>query len=110
MDKATLRQRLGGILSEEDHSNVDWGTVDRLCEELLQDVKSHADLECPHVVFHFLTDADIRAKDAVYGKGQRVEIKRFVETGECKDSKPLSPWVIIGTLAAIGVLVFGLLN
>ena len=89
MDTAELRQRLGDILREEERSNVDWLTVERMCEALGQGLNDQADVDCPHIVHHFLSDHDIRSKDADYGREQRVEIERFVETGECNDSKPV---------------------
>ncbi len=110
MDTADLRQRLGAILREEERSDVDWEGVEGLCEELGQDLDGQADLNCPHIVYHFLSDADIRAKDADYGRGQRVEIRRFVETGECNDSKPVSAWGCLAVIAAVGALLVWLLR
>lgn len=110
MDTAALRQRLSDILREEERPDVDWATVERMCEKLGQDVDGQPDLDCPHIVFHFLSDADIRAKDADYGRGQRVEIERFVETGECNDSKPVPAWGCVAALAAIGALLFWLFS
>ena len=111
MDTTALRQRLGDILREEERSDVDWGAVERMCEELDQDLDGQPDLDCPHIVFHFLSDADIRAKEPDYARGQRVEILRFVETGECNDSKPVRSWGCFAALAAaIGALLFWLFS
>jgi hypothetical protein len=90
MDTATLRQRLTDILDEEERPSVDWNAVQTLCLRLSDDLDNHPNPDCPHIVYHFLSDADIREKDADYGRGQRVEIRRFAETGECNDSKPVS--------------------
>jgi hypothetical protein len=90
MDTATLRHRLTDILDEEERSNVDWKAVERLCMALSADLQDQPDSECPHIVYHFLSDADIRAKDARYGQGQRTEIRRFADTGEYYDSRPMS--------------------
>lgn len=110
MDKTALRQRLGDILREEEGSDVDWGAVERMCGKLDQDLDGQPDLDCPHIVFHFLSDADIRAKDADYGRGQRVEVRRLVETGECNDSKPVPVWGCAAALAALAALLYLLLR
>ena len=86
MDSLTLRQRLTGILDEEERPNADWNVVEGLCVKLSDDVRSQPNPDCLHIVYHFLSDSDIRAKDAEYGRGQRVEIRRFADTGECNDS------------------------
>ena len=90
MDTATLRQRLTDILNEEEGPNVDWNAVEELCRKLSDDLDNQPNPDCPHIVYHFLSDADIREKDAEYGQGQRLEIRRFADTGECNDSKPVS--------------------
>lgn len=110
MDTKALRQRLGDILREEDRSDVDWELVKRMCEKLDQDLDSQSGVDCPNIVSHFLRDSDIRAKDADYGRGQRVEIRRFVETGECNDSKEVSAWGCVAALAAIAVLLYWLFS
>jgi hypothetical protein len=110
MDKVALRQRLGDIIREEEHTEADWVAVERMCEKLFQDVDAQRNLDCPHIVLHFLSDYDIRAKDADYGRGQRVEIKRFVETGDCNDSKPISGWGCVMALAVGGASLFWLFS
>jgi len=57
-----------------------------------------------------MSDADIRARDADYGRGQRVEIRRFVETGEFNDGEPVPAWGCFAVLAAIGALLFWLVS
>ena len=104
MDTATLRLRLSGILTEEERPIVDWDLVQTLCMNLYGDLDRHPDFDCPHVVYHFLSDTDIRQKDEDYGRNQRVEIKRFAETGECNNSKPASgPSCLLVALAAAAV-------
>jgi hypothetical protein len=113
MDTADLRQRLGAIIREEERSNVDWEIVERMCDDLWQALHDRAGLDCPHIVFHFLSDADIRAKDADYGRRQRVEIGRFVESGKCKDSKPVSGrscLAIVIAIVCVGALLFWMLR
>lgn len=113
MDTTTLRQRLTDILNYEERTIVDWDSVQRLCMNLYDDLDKNPDLACPHIVYHFLSDADIRQKDADYGRGQRVEIRRFAETGECNDSMPVSGrsclFVALATAVAAVVVVW-LLN
>ena len=110
MDTAALRQRLGDILREEERAEVDWQAVGRMCEELGHDMRDQSGLETPHIVFHFLFDDDIRAKDAIYGQQQRIDIKRFVETGECDDSKEVSPWGCLAVIAAVGALLIWIIR
>ncbi len=108
MEQTALRQRLGDILREEWRDDVNWEMVERMCESLYQSIDPQCDSACPHIVFHFLSDADIRAKNARYGQGQRVQIKRFVDTGECTDSKPIHARNLAIALAGTGALLFWL--
>lgn len=111
MDTATLRQRLTDILDAEEGPTVDWNAVEGLCVRLSDDLRSDPTAECPHVVYHFLSDADIRQKDADYGREQRLEIRRFAETGECNDSKPISGHsCLFVALAGVAALVIWLLR
>ena len=110
MSKVALRQRLGDIIRQEERADVDWETVELMCEKLVHDIATQPDEDCPHIVSHFLSDADIRAKDSDYGRGQRVEIKRFVETGECNDSQPASSRGCVAALAVVGALLFWLFS
>ena len=113
MDTATLRQQLTDILNEEERPRVDWNAVQGLCRKLSDDLDNLPDPDCPHIVYHFLSDADIREKDADYGRGQRVEIRRFAETGECNDSKPVSGRSCLAIAIAsvcVGALLFWMLR
>ena len=110
MDTAALRQRIGEILAEEDRSDPDWAVAEALCEKLSRDLNVHSGPTVPHIVWHFLSDGDIRAKDADYGQKQRVEMKRFVETGECNDSKEVSPLGCLVTTAVLAALLFWLFS
>jgi hypothetical protein len=105
MDTATLRQGVTNILDQEERLDVDWVAVEGLCTRLADDLHNDPNPDCPHILWHFLTDADIRGKDAEYGRHQRFEIRRFAETGECSDSKPVSGR---GCLAIIGVALTAL--
>jgi hypothetical protein len=84
MDQAELRQRLSNILLEEEREVIDWEAVDQMLDRLYQDLKGS---ECPHFVRHFITDSDIRAKDAIYGHHQRQEVRSYVETGKYEENK-----------------------
>lgn len=113
MDTVTLRQRLAAILDEEERPDADWNRIDNLCERLSDDLANSRNSGCPHIVYHFLSDADIRAKDAEYGREQRVEIRRFAETGECDDSTPLrtrSCFAIAAVGLGLGALIYWLLS
>ena len=113
MDTLTLRQRLTDILNEEERLSVDWNAVQGLCTKLSNDLDNQSSPDCPHIVYHFLADGDIREKDVDYGRGQRVEIRRFAETGECEDSKPVSGrscLAIAIAIVCVGALLFWMLR
>jgi hypothetical protein len=103
MNMEELRQRLAAILDQEERGVVDWASVEAMFDRLDADLK---DSECPHFVYHFISDSDIRAKDPVYGDHQRQEVRRFVETGEYVESKAVSPLGCIAVMAALGGLAF----
>ena len=107
MDTHELRQRLAAILMEEEREVVDWTAVNEMLNELNDDLTSGSP-ECPHFVHHFISDSDIRAKDNTYGEHQRLEVKRFVETGDFKDGKALSSLGCVALVAALGGLAFWL--
>ncbi|UKK83278.1 hypothetical protein L7H23_11965 [Sphingopyxis sp. BSN-002] len=109
MDTVTLRLRLGDILREEERADADWGAVERMCRDLYLSLEPRSELDYPHVVEHFLSDVDIRARDADYGKSQRIEIARFVVTGKFADSKPVPGWILIPFAIAVTALLFCLL-
>lgn len=103
MDHDELRNRLAAILAEEEREVVDWAAVDAMLDKLAANLK---DSEYPHFIGHFMSDSDIRAKDAVYGDHQRYEVRRFVETGEYMRSKEVSPLGCLAVVAALGGLAF----
>jgi hypothetical protein len=105
MEMDDLRRRLGAILAAEEQQPPDWAAVDRLTDELLQQLVGEPNTECPEIVNHYLDDADIRSKDDAYGGRQREQISRFVGTGEYKDSTPIPFWTCAIALAlAVGVI------
>lgn len=105
MDTATFRRLLGDILREEERADVDWDEVELMCRDLYLSIEAGPEQDYPHIVEHFLSDADIRARDADYGRNQRIEIAHFVETGECNDSKPASSRILIFFAVAVGALL-----
>ena len=82
MNTCDLRERLSVILAQEEQSVVDWAAVDQMLDRLSSDLKESA-AACPHFVWHFIADSDIRAKDPVYGNHQR--------QGCCQTNAHLSP-------------------
>ena len=85
MTSSDLRERLSVILAQEEQPVVDWAAVDQMLDRLSSDLKESAS-ECPHFVWHYIADSDIRARDHVYGDHQRQEVRRFVDTGEYEES------------------------
>ena len=104
MNSSDLRERLSVILAQEEQSMVDWAAVDQMLDRLSSDLKESGASECPHFVWHFIADSDIRAKDPVYGDYQRQEVRRFVDTGEYEESEEASPlgcWLVAGLPGAL---------
>ena len=91
MNSSDLRERLSAILDQEEQTVVDWPAVEQMLDRLNRDLKEGPS-ECPHFVWHFIADSDIRAKDAAYAEHQRDEVRRFVATAEFEDSTAMRPW------------------
>ena len=106
MDINDLRRRVGAILAAEEQQPPDWAAVERLTDDLLQELMNEPDTECPEIVNHYLDDADIRSKDDTYGRRQRDQISQFVGTGEYNDSTPIPLWAC-GIVVALAVGVIG---
>lgn len=105
MDEIELRKRLGAILREEEREQVDWEEVARMCREMPLSLGS----DCPHVIYHYLCDSDIRERDEVFGRSQRAEVRRFVQTGERSDIRRNSPWGYVAVIAIAGAALFVML-
>lgn len=101
-----LRRQVGAILDAEERDPADWSQVERLIDQLEQQLCAEPGSECPEVVWHYLSDADIRALDHAFAAQQRQAVRRFVETGEYTDGTRVSPWTCALVLA---VVVGGLL-
>ncbi|MBB5686539.1 hypothetical protein [Sphingobium boeckii] len=89
MDMDELCRRLAVILAVEEQEPADWSEVERLASELQQQLPIDA---TPEAVHHYLDDADIRARDEKYAVRQRLEVRRFVETGGYDDGTPIPIW------------------
>ncbi|WP_374145788.1 hypothetical protein [Sphingomonas sp. 28-63-12] len=100
-----LPTRLATILSAEEAPAVDWPAVDRLCDELDRDLEASGD-DIPEIVAHFLSDSDIRARDASYGEAQRDAIRTYLATGDYFDGVAVPWW---GCLALVVGVVGGLI-
>jgi hypothetical protein len=103
-----LREQLRVILDAEERTPVDWSHVNQLIDELQNKINADPGSDCPHLVYHFLSDSDIRAKDAEYGASQRADIRRFAETGDRSvvESAPAPKWplfFILGLLIAASI-------
>ena len=109
METDELRRRVGIILDAEEREPRDWTQVERLTDQLQQHLQADPDAECPEIVYHYLDDADIRARDEVYAGQQREPVRRFVETGEYPDSTPVPWWSCALVLALVGGLLLWLL-
>jgi hypothetical protein len=90
MDQSELRERLRPILEAEEHG--DWVQVDQLSDDLNRELMDQNFENSPEIVNHYLDDADTREKDGRYGETQRQQVRRFVDTGEYKESTPIPLW------------------
>jgi len=74
-----LKAELGAILLAEEATPVDWHRVEQMCLELIGKLASETEPNYPYeVVYHYLDDSDVRRKDAAYGKGQRIQLRRWL--------------------------------
>ena len=99
MDIDELRRRVGAILAAEESEPPNWEQVDELSDNLLLQLISEPDTEVVQIVNHYLDDAPIRERDDGYARQQRQRIRRFVETGEYKNSTPIPLWTCAVALA-----------
>jgi len=96
-----IQTRLTRILAAEEAPIVDWPVVDRLCDELDRDLTASSD-DIPEIVAHFLSDSDIRARDARYGESQRDAIRTYLATGDYFDGIVVPWWGCAALVAAVG--------
>ncbi len=96
-----IQARLAEILAAEEAPLVDWATLDRLCEELDRQLEA-SEQEVPEIVAHFLSDADIRARDRKYGDAQRDAIRTYLATGDHFDGVAVPWWGCLALMASSG--------
>jgi hypothetical protein len=101
MPTSDIQARLTRILADEEALIVDWPVIDRLCEELGRDLDASSD-DIPEIVAHFLSDSDIRARDASYGETQRDAIRTYLATGDYFDGVAVPWWGCFALVAAVG--------
>lgn len=106
MEANELRSRLAAILAVEEREPTDWFEVERLADELQQEVPIDA---TPEIVHHYLDDADIRSRDARYGRRQRQEVRRYVDFGEFDDGTSIPWWGCVLVLLAVAAVIKWLL-
>jgi hypothetical protein len=104
MAPSDIQGRLAAILAAEDASSVDWSNVDRLCDELDRELDASGE-DVPEIVAHFLSDSDIRARDARYGDAQREAIRTYLRTGDYFDGVALPRWGCLALLLVAGGVV-----
>jgi len=101
MPTSDIQARLTRILADEKALIVDCPVIDRLCEELGRDLDGSSD-DIPEIVAHFLSDSDIRARDASYGETQRDAIRTYLATGDYFDGVAVPWWGCFALVAAVG--------
>jgi hypothetical protein len=101
MTLGDIQACLAEILAAEEELTVDWPTVDRLCDELDRQLEAFG-MDTPEIVAHFLSDSDIRARDARYGAAQRAAVRTYLTTGDYFDGVEV-PWWGCLALAVVGV-------
>ncbi len=104
MATSDLQARLTRILAAEEAPQVDWPVVDRLCDELERDLDACND-DIPEIVAHFVSDSDIRARDASYGETQRDAIRTYLATGDYFDGVAVPWWGCFALVAAVGGVI-----
>ncbi len=104
MAPADIQIRLATILAAEKAPVVDWSAVDRLCDQLERDLGASSG-DIPEIVAHFLSDSDIRARDAKYGEAQRDAIRTYLATGEYDDSVAVPWWGCLALVVVVGGVI-----
>ena len=102
MQAVELRRRVGAILAAEESNPTDWALVHRLSDELQRQLLSEPCTNLIEIVNYYLDDTAIREGHEAHGKRQLQRIRRFVETGDFENSKPVPLWACA---AAMGLLV-----
>jgi len=74
-----LKSSLASILAAEEQAQINWTTVNSLCDEVVRRLNCEPAPDYPFdVVYHFLDDPDVRRKDASYAQVQRERLKEWL--------------------------------
>ncbi|GAA5214790.1 hypothetical protein ACFSJ3_05700 [Corallincola platygyrae] len=80
MDSLTeIKTILALLLETEVKSKADLKDWYELAQSVEQ-LASASSIELPHLVWHYLSDADIRLKEPDYGKDQIEEVQSFIDS------------------------------
>jgi hypothetical protein len=80
MTLAELHAELRTILTMEQTDPIDWPAVEAHCLAVIRRLATEPKPGYPHgIVYHFLDDPDIRAKDARYAWTQRDRLAAYLE-------------------------------
>ena len=78
-DEAELKRHLALILGEEDCGSPGWGRVEQMCLDLSKELSVDACGACPHHIYHFIADCDIRQRNKEYAETQRADVRTYLE-------------------------------
>lgn len=101
MTPGDIQAHLAEILAAEEALTVDWSIVDRLCDELNRQLEASG-MDTPEIVAHFLSDSDIRARDARYGAAQRAAVRTYLSTGDYFDGVAVPWWGCLALAVVVG--------
>jgi hypothetical protein len=76
LNDAELKRRVGFILAQEERAEVDWELVERLCDELAEEIGGDA----PLPVRDYLSTSRRRRSDGVFAHGQRSDLVRYLRS------------------------------
>jgi hypothetical protein len=76
LNDAELKRRVGFILAQEERAEVDWELVERLCDELAEEIGGDA----PLPVRDYLSTSGRRRSDGVFAHGQRSDLVRYLRS------------------------------
>ena len=79
MTEAELKRHLAQILTEEDRGSPNWGRIENMCLSLSKELSIDACDTCPHHIYHFIADCDIRQRNNEYGEKQRADVRTYLE-------------------------------
>jgi len=80
MTETELKKLLAAILAEEESSAVDWTRIESLSLDLIERLIEEPAMVCPHGVYHFIDDFDIRQHDREYAERQRALVGNYLKS------------------------------